>query len=404
MPNISSRGHSIQASPIRSLVPYARKAEKEGKKVYYLNIGQPDIPTPEKALVAMRQKTSPIIKYGPSEGFLSLREKVADYYLRFNADLSPSDIVVTTGASEAILFVLLACCDTHDEIIIPEPFYANYIGFAHTSNVRIVAATTTLEDKFKLPEPQDFEKLISPKTKAILLCNPGNPTGQLYTKDQLQQLISLVIERDLFLIVDEVYKEFCYDQDFTSVLSFNEASKHVIVIDSISKVFSSCGARVGYLITKNASIIENVIKFAQMRLCPPHFGQVLAEACYDGAIDYIQEAKEEYKKRREVLHKGLSKIEGLKTYKPDAAFYNIVELPIPDVTKFCTWMLKEFEYNNQTVMLAPADGFYKDPELGKNQARIAYVLNSEHLENALTCLGNALVRYASLVESKSLSS
>jgi len=393
MPFTSNRGSNITASPIRSLVPFARKAEKDGKKVFYLNIGQPDIPTPTTALNAMKKESNSIIKYGPSEGFYSLREKVAIYYNRFNGRLIADDVIVTTGASEAILFVLLACCDINDEIIIPEPFYANYIGFAHTSNVKIVSASTTLEDKFKLPDPSVFEKLITENTKAIFLCNPGNPTGQLYTQEQLQKLISLAIDRNIFLIVDEVYKEFCYDQEFTSVLSFPEADEHVIVIDSISKVFSSCGARIGYLITKNKEFRDTAIKFAQMRLCPPHFGQVLAEACYDDAINYINEAKAEYKKRREVLHKGLLKIEGLKTYKPDAAFYNIIELPIPDVTDFCKWMLAEFSYENKTVMLAPADGFYQNSSLGKNQARIAYVLNCKDLEEALTCLNHALITY-----------
>jgi aspartate aminotransferase len=393
MPNNSNRGEEIGASPIRSLMPYANQAKAQGKHVFHLNIGQPDIETPAAALEAIRNLGDDIIAYGPSAGLPSLRKKVATYYDKFDANLKDEDIYVTTGASEAILLALVSCCDIGDEVIIPEPFYANYLGFSHMSSVKIRPLTTQFESGFSLPSPSEFEALINEKTKAIFLCNPGNPTGQVYEKEALAELMYLVEKHDLFLIVDEVYREFCYDVEFTSVLTFEEMKEHVVVIDSISKVFSSCGARIGYLISKNQKLLEVVEKYAQLRLCPPYFGQKLAEACYEDAAEYIKKACQEYIRRREVLYEGLQKIEGLECYFPRAAFYNICRLPVPDAEEFCKWLLSDFEHNGNTIMLAPANGFYANKEIGKNQVRMAYILNAEDLKKAINCLEVALATY-----------
>jgi aspartate aminotransferase len=393
MPNNSKRGNEIGASPIRSLMPYANQAKAEGKHVFHLNIGQPDIETPPAALESIRYLGNDIVAYGPSAGLPSLRKKVANYYDKFDANLQLEDVFVTTGASEAILLALVACCDIGDEVIIPEPFYANYLGFSHMSSVTIRPLSTHFENGFALPSPSEFEALINSRTKAIFLCNPGNPTGQLYQKEELEELMYLVKKHDLFLIVDEVYREFCYDMAFTSVLTFESMKEHVVVIDSISKVFSSCGARIGYLITKNRKLQEAVEKYAQLRLCPPYFGQKLAEACYENAAEYIEKARQEYIRRREVLYDALQKIEGLECYFPQAAFYNICRLPVPDAEEFCKWMLSDFEHNGNTVMLAPANGFYSNKEIGKNQVRMAYILNCEDLQSAVECLGVALATY-----------
>lgn len=367
MPRHSNRGATLSQSPIRSLLPFARQAKASGKKVYHLNIGQPDIPTPPEALAAVKKIDEKIIEYGASEGLFSLRQKVASYYEKYQAGLTPQDVFVTTGASEAILFALLCTCDPGDEIIIPEPFYANYLGFAHMASIHITPLTTELENQFELPAPEKFEELINPKTKAIFLCNPGNPTGQLYSKRDLEKLMELVSRHNLFLYVDEVYREFCYDQEFTSVFAFRGMEENVIVIDSISKVFSACGARVGYLITKNKDVQKTVEKYAQLRLCPPYFGQKLAEACYDYVDEYIQPVKNEYIRRREILFNELKTINGLQLYKPAAAFYNMVGLPINDAAHFCKWLLTDFSLNNSTVMLAPGNGFYFNKNLGKNE-------------------------------------
>ncbi|HMP29200.1 MAG TPA: pyridoxal phosphate-dependent aminotransferase [Saprospiraceae bacterium] len=393
MPIHSKRGETLGHSPIRVLMPFARKAKAEGKHVFHLNIGQPDIETPPQALEAIRNNNETIIPYGPSEGLPSLRTRVAHYYSTLGISIQSDDVFVTTGASEAILFTFFSCCDEFDEVIIPEPFYANYIGFGHTSSIKIVPIPSTLETEFALPTVDKFEELITPKTKAILLCNPGNPTGCLYTKEELSQLMALVKKYDLFIIVDEVYREFCYDIEFTSVLTFDEMSEHIIVIDSISKVFSSCGARIGFLITKNKAIQKVVEKYAQLRLCPPYYGQKLAEVCYDHAHDYIPKAKAEYFKRREVLYNGLKSIEGVNCYKPKAAFYNMTELPVHDASHFCQWMLESFSYENKTVMLAPGSGFYFHRAYGLNQVRIAYILNETDLAEALNCLSEGLRHY-----------
>ena len=393
MPEGSKRGRLLNQSPIRGLVPLAREAKRNGLKVLHLNIGQPDIKTPEKALEMVQQNHGTIVKYGPSEGLPELRAIVRDYYDKFNANLIPEDIYVTTGASEAIMFALFATCNEGDEIIIPEPFYANYIGFAEVCSISIVPVTTTLESKFNLPNPMEFEALITPRTKAIFLCNPGNPTGQLYDKEQLEALSAVVLKHNLFLIVDEVYREFCYNKRFTSVLSFEDLRQNVIVIDSISKVFSSCGARVGYLITSNDSVKNAVNKLGQLRLCPPYFGQLLALACYKEGDSYIDAAREEYRKRRLILSEGLKQIPGVQSYLPDAAFYNIAQLPVENTTAFCEWLLTDFSKDGQTVMLAPADGFYFNQHLGQQQVRIAYVLNEVDLKVALDVLRNALDVY-----------
>ncbi len=398
MPKVSKRGESIIESPIRSLIPSAREAKRNGKKIYHLNIGQPDIPTPQEALDAIRNHQNTIIKYGPSEGFLSLRKTVARYYDKFDGEVNYQNIYITTGASEAILFTLMACCDLHGEIIIPEPFYANYFGFASMAHLQIKPVTTELKNGFALPGVGDFERLITDKTNAILLCNPGNPTGQLYSASELELLVDLAVERDIFLIVDEVYREFCYDKAFTSVLSFAKGKEHVVVIDSISKIFSACGARVGSIATKNSRILDVLNKYAQLRLCPPHYGQILAEVCYQYMELYISEVKVEYKKRREILYQELSSIAGTTHYKPDAAFYNMVELPVNDAQDFCKWLLTEFSWEGSSVMLAPASGFYYHSAHGKRQVRIAYILNETDLKKAVACIKHGLEAYSETVE------
>lgn len=396
MPIHSKRGETLGHSPIRVLSPYAIAAKAKGNHVFHLNIGQPDIPTPPQALEALKKSTETIIPYGPSEGLPSLREKVAHYYETLKSKISAKDVFVTTGASEAIILALYACCDEEDEMIIPEPFYANYLGFAHTSSIKIVPVESSLKEEFALPSVHKFEELITSKTKAILLCNPGNPTGCLYTKKELTQLMELVKRYDLYLIVDEVYREFCYDEEFTSVLSFDDVNEHVIVIDSISKVFSACGARIGFLITRNEAIKKVIEKYAQLRLCPPHLGQKLAENCYDYANDYIEAAKAEYKIRRQILYKGLSAIDGVQCYLPKAAFYNMTALPVADANHFCKWLLTDFNHDHKTVMLAPGSGFYMNKENGFNQVRIAYILNQHDLEEATYCLKLALDQYRNI--------
>ena len=397
MPKVSERGQLQTQSPIRSLVPFADQAKADGVEILHLNIGQPDILTPTTALNRIKNLEEDIIKYGPSAGIPSLRKKVAEYYNEINISITPEQVYVTTGASEAIQFALFSCFDPGDEIIIPEPFYANYLGYAQISQVNIIPITSEFDKQFALPAPERFSSLINENTKAIFLCNPGNPTGQLYTKEELEALVEVVKKNDLYLIVDEVYREFCYDSEFTSVLQFDEISENVIVIDSISKVFSSCGARVGYLITKSEQLRTVIDKYAQLRLCPPALGQIMAEACYTDYRPYINEAKEEYNKRRKVLYNRLSKIEGVKCYYPSAAFYNMAELPIDDATKFCKWMLTDFRHEGKTVMFAPADGFYSNQELGKKQVRIAFILNEEKLEQAMDCLEIALKEYQKIM-------
>ena len=389
----STRGLELSQSPIRSLIPFAREAKAKGVEILHLNIGQPDIVTPVAAMDQVKSLEDEVISYGSSEGMLSLRERVARYYKKFDINVQANDLMVTTGASEAIQFSLFSAFDPGDEIIIPEPFYANYLGYTQMSGINIVPVTSSLESEFALPSTEAFYEAITKKTKGIFLCNPGNPTGKLYSRASLERLAKLVKDEGLFLIVDEVYREFCYEDDFYSVLNIEEIREHVIVIDSISKVFSSCGARIGYVVTRNQELIASMLRYAQLRLCPPHFGQILALACYDACDTYLPEVKEEYNERRLYLYDRLSQMEGVQTYLPPAAFYNVVELPVDDAELFCKWMLTEFSLNGQTVMMAPCDGFYIDKSLGKKQVRIAYVLNRDKLAQAMDCLEAGLIAY-----------
>ncbi len=383
-------------SPIRSLIPYARDAKSKGVDVIHLNIGQPDIETPQVAIERLKAYDNAIIEYGASEGDINLRKVVQQYYCDNVSVIDLEDIYVTTGASEAIMFTLFSCFDSHEEIIIPEPFYANYIGFAHTSGVNLVPVTSRLEDGFKLPSPEAFIQKITTSTKAIFLCNPGNPTGNLYSKSELEEIAQLVKKYDLFLIVDEVYREFCYDDEFTSVLALNDIRDHVVVIDSISKVFSACGSRIGFIVSRNDEIMANILKYAQLRLCPPMIGQYMATACFEGRLTYLEQVKEEYNQRRKFLYNRLSKIEGVKIYMPKAAFYIMTELPVEDASHFAMWLLKDFDLNGRTIMLAPGNGFYLNQENGKSQVRIAFVLGVEELGAAMDILEAALQEYAQL--------
>lgn len=400
MPLVSQRGKEMTQSPIRSLLPFARKAKQEGAKVYHLNIGQPDIETPASAIDRLKKYDHKIIEYGASEGETELREVVCDYYKKYVADVDINHIYVTTGASEAILFALFACFDTDDEIIIPEPFYANYIGFSHVSGVNMVPVTSSIHDGFRLPSPSAFVDKISDRTKAIFLCNPGNPTGNLYSEKELQEIAELVIKYDLFLIVDEVYREFCYDQTFTSVLQLSGLNDHVVVVDSISKVFSSCGTRIGFIVSRNQKLMDNILKYAQLRLCPPMIGQHVAVACFEDRSGYLEEVKEEYNRRRLFLYERLSRMEGVTSYLPQAAFYIMTELPVPDAGKFCQWLLSEFRSDGRTIMMAPGDGFYLTPEIGKSQVRIAFVLGIPELSIAMDILEEALTTYSAVIKSQ----
>lgn len=393
MPKVSKRGITAPNSPIRKLTPFANKAKADGKQIYHLNIGQPDIPSPSAAIDAVKNDQTEVIAYGPAQGNLTLRKKYAQYYNTFGANLQEGDIFVTSGASEAIVFAISACCDPGDEVLIPEPFYANYIGFANFCSTNVVPVSSYLETAFDLPDIQKFRAKITDKTKAILLCNPGNPTGKVYSKEDLEAIIELTLEKDIFLIIDEVYKEFCYDREFCSALQFEQVKEQVIVIDSISKIFSLCGARIGFLMTKNNSLQATIMKFAQMRLCPSYYGQLLAEASFENRAAYIAEIKEEYRKRRDTLYQELQKIEDISIYLPEGAFYIIAGLPVDDAEAFCTWMLSDFSYHNKTVMLSPAAGFYANTELGKQQIRIAFILNSEDICKAMECLRVGIKAY-----------
>lgn len=395
MPQVSHRGKLMTQSPIRSLLPYARQAKEEGAKVYHLNIGQPDIKTPVYALEALRQYSHKIVKYGASEGEIFLRQVVCDYYCQHVAPVGIEDIYVTTGASEAIMFALFSAFNAGEEIIIPEPFYANYIGFSHVSGVALRPVTSSIDKAFSLPKPQNFIDRITERTKAIFLCNPSNPTGSLYTRRELEEIAHIVRKYDLFLIVDEVYREFCYDTGFTSILSLPDLEKNVIVVDSVSKVFSACGSRIGFIVSRNKSLMASVLKYAQLRLCPPMIGQEVAAACYRDRSTYLTEVKEEYNRRRLYLYERLSMMEGVKSYLPKAAFYIMTELPVDDATAFCKWLLKDFRYNGATVMLAPGDGFYLNPEFGRRQVRIAFVLGVPELTVAMDVLEKGLKEYQS---------
>ena len=394
MPRISDKGIRMPESPIRKLVPFAEAAKKEGKTVFHLNIGQPDIKTPKVALDAIHNFSDKVVEYSHSAGFESYRKGLASYYRNLGIDINHENIMVTTGGSEALLFGLNSCLDTGDEIIIPEPFYANYNGFSISAGVTVKPIATNINNGFALPAIEEFEKLITPKTKAILICNPGNPTGYLYSKEELETLKDIVIKHNLFLFADEVYREFCYDgMQHHSVLNLEGIEKNAIVIDSTSKRYSMCGIRVGCIVSKNNEVMGTALKFAQARLSPPTFGQVAGEAALNTSISYFEEVSTEYVERRDLLIGGLNKIEGVVCPKPKGAFYCIAELPVDDADKFAQWLLEDFAYEGATIMVAPAAGFYSTPNTGTKQVRIAYVLNKESLQKAVKCLEEALKVY-----------
>lgn len=396
MPKISVKGNSMPESPIRKLVPFAEAAIKKGRKIYQLNIGQPDIKTPSLALDAVRNHKIEVLSYSHSAGFEGYRNKLATYYSKHDIPLNSDEIIITTGGSEALLFAMGSIADAGDEIIIPEPFYANYNGFATASGIKIVPVESKIETNFALPPIADFEKLITAKTKAILICNPGNPTGYLYTKDEIDQLAEIAIKHDIFLVADEVYREFAYDgAKHYSVMSIEKLKDHAIMIDSVSKRYSMCGARIGCLASKNKEVIATAMKFAQARLSPPTFEQIASEAALDTPQSYFDEVIEEYTLRRNILIAGLESIEGVKVATPKGAFYCIAELPIKSADDFAKWLLEEYQLDNETIMIAPAAGFYSTPNTGLNQVRIAYVLKKENLERAIEILKQALTVYNS---------
>ena len=394
MPNISNKGLNMPESPIRKLVPFAEKAKRNGKTVFHLNIGQPDIETPKVALDAVKDFSSQVVEYSHSAGFESYRKGLASYYQSLGISVNFDDLMVTTGGSEALLFALNSCLDAGDEVIIPEPFYANYNGFSTSSGITVKPISTSIENGFALPPIDDFEKLISAKTKAILICNPGNPTGYLYSEEELKRLRDLVKKHDLFLFADEVYREFCYDGNkHISVLNLDGLEDNAVVIDSTSKRYSMCGIRVGCIVSKNKEVISTALKFAQARLSPPTFGQVAGEAALSTPKEYFDNVSNEYVNRRDLLVEGLNKIKGVICPKPKGAFYAIAQLPVDNAEKFAQWLLEEFDHNNETLMVAPAAGFYSTEGEGYNQVRIAYVLNLASLKKAIICLEEALKIY-----------
>ena len=395
MPSISTKGNLMPESPIRKLVPYAEKAKQKGIKVFHLNIGQPDIETPKNAINAVKNADIKILAYSKSEGDLVLREKISEYYKTFNVLVSSSEIIVTSGASEALLFSIGSIMDPNDEIIIPEPFYANYNGFSVANGVKIVPIFSSIDDNFSLPNIEEFENLITDKTKAILICNPNNPTGYVYSKEELKRLIKIVKKHNLFLIVDEVYREFTYDGiSHTSIMEFNEVSENAIVIDSVSKRYSMCGARIGCIISKNKEFLNTAMKFAQARLSPPSLAQIASTAALDTGKDYFEKIIEEYNKRRVVLIKGLKDIPGVKVSEPKGAFYCVAELPVEDSEDFAKWLLESYNLNKKTIMIAPAGGFYSTPNTGNKQVRIAYVLNENDLKDSIEILKKGLIEYS----------
>ena len=394
MPKISNRGIQMPSSPIRKLVPFAEQAKSEGAHVYHLNIGQPDIKTPEIALAAVKNNNISILAYSRSEGSDQYRSKLADYYKANQIEVEANDIIVTTGGSEALQFILGSIMDQEDEIIIPEPFYANYNGFSTAQGINVIPVVSKIENNFALPPISEFEKLITAKTKAVLICNPGNPTGYLYSKEEINQLEQLVIKHDLFLISDEVYREFCYDgYTHNSIMSKQSLSDHAIMIDSVSKRYSMCGARIGCLVTKNKSVYNTALKFAQARLSPPTYAQIASEAALCTPDSYFQKVINEYSNRRNILIEELQKIDGVKVATPKGAFYCIVELPITNADDFAQWLLEKFRVNNETIMIAPASGFYATEGLGKNQVRIAYVLKKAELISSVNILKEGLKVY-----------
>ena len=396
MPTISQRGQVMPASPIRKLVPFAEEAKKRGRTVFHLNIGQPDIQTPEIALTSLRNLDKKVLEYSHSAGYEGYRRKLAAYYQSIGIQIDYTQLMITTGGSEAILFTLMATLDPGDEIIIPEPFYANYNGFAIAAGVKVIPVVSRIEENFALPVIARFEELITPRTKAIMICNPNNPTGYLYSLEELNQLREVVKRHNLYLFSDEVYREFCYDgQEHHSVLNLKEVDDRTVMFDSTSKRFSMCGIRVGTVVTRNKDLMDSLIKFAQARLSPPGLGQIAAEAALETPGSYFHEVREEYTARRNYLVDGLNSIPGVFCPKPQGAFYTTVRLPVRDAEHFAQWLLTDFHHHNQTVMLAPANGFYSSPGLGANEVRIAYVLKLEDLKNAVECLRAALKEYSS---------
>jgi aspartate aminotransferase len=394
MPKLSEKGKMMPASPIRKLVPYAEDAKKRGVKVYHLNIGQPDIKTPEIALEAIRNYNDNLVAYSHSAGNSSYRIKLAEYYNKYNIHIKPDEIIVGAGASEALLITMQSIMDQGDEIIIPEPFYANYNGFATNAGIKVVPINSTIESGFALPPINEFEKAITSKTKAILVCNPNNPTGYLYSEEELNVLKALALKYDLFLIADEVYREFCYDgRKHHSVMNLDGLDQHTVLIDSVSKRYSMCGVRIGVMISKNKELMNTAMKFAQARLSPPSFGQIAAEAAIATPNQYFVEVLEEYHKRRNTVVEAINKIEGAFCPNPSGAFYVVAALPIDDSDRFCQWLLESFQYENQTVMLAPATGFYSTKGRGLNEVRISYVLNVNDLEKSMKALEEALKVY-----------
>ncbi len=394
MPKISQKAVDMPASPIRKLVPYADKAKKEGKKVYHLNIGQPDIETPEVALNAIKDFNQKVIEYSHSAGFESYRVGLAEYYQKTGIPVNMEDIIITTGGSEALIFGFMSTCDPGDEIIIPEPFYANYNGFAVTAGLSVVPVASSIESGFALPPVEEFEKKITAKTKAILICNPGNPTGYLYSKEELEKLRDIVKKHDLFLFADEVYREFCYDGAVPfSTMNLEGIENNVIMIDSVSKRYSMCGARIGALISKNKEVIASALKFGQARLSPPTIDQIASEAALKTPQSYFDDVVAEYVQRRNIMVDGLNNIPGVFCPKPSGAFYCVAKFPVDDTEKFCQWLLEDYQYEGATVMMAPASGFYSTIGSGKNEARIAYVLNQDSLKASVKILEEALKVY-----------
>ncbi|HXB06019.1 MAG TPA: pyridoxal phosphate-dependent aminotransferase [Puia sp.] len=397
MLTISQRGQQMPASPIRKLVPFAEAAKKKGTKVYHLNIGQPDIETPKMALDAVRHFDFKVLEYSHSAGNESYRRKLAAYYKRVGIDVDYQQIIITTGGSEAILFGFMSCLDAGDEVIIPEPFYANYNGFAVAANVVVKPLTSYIKDGFALPPVAEFEKLITPRTRGIVICNPNNPTGYLYSREEMETLKEIVIRHGLYLFSDEAYRDFCYSGEHISAMNLKGAGQNVLMMDTISKRYSACGGRIGALVTRNQAVLDTVMKFAQARLSPPSFAQILGEAATDLPADYFNATRAEYLKRRDVLVQRLNQMPGVYCPNPGGAFYAMASLPVDDTDVFCQWLLESFSYNNQTVMLAPAGGFYGTKGLGKKEVRLAYVLNTEDLTKAMDCLERALEEYPGVV-------
>ncbi|MBF1627640.1 MULTISPECIES: pyridoxal phosphate-dependent aminotransferase [Prevotella] len=399
MPEISVRGLEMPESPIRKLAPLAAAAKERGTKVYHLNIGQPDLPTPQCGLDALKNIDRKILEYSPSQGNLSYRKKLCDFYKKFNINVTPDDIIITSGGSEAVLFSFMSCLNPGDEIIIPEPAYANYMAFAISAGAKIKTIATSIEEGFALPKVEQFEKLINERTRAIMICNPNNPTGYLYTRREMNQIRDLVKKYDLYLFSDEVYREYIYTgSPYISAMHLQGIENNTILIDSVSKRYSECGIRIGALITKNEEIRKAVMKFCQARLSPPLIGQIVAEASLDAPQSYYRDVYDEYVERRKCLIDGLNRIPGVYSPIPMGAFYTVAKLPVDDSDKFCRWCLEEFSYEGETVMMAPASGFYTTPGAGRNQVRIAYVLKREDLQRALFILQKALEAYPGRVK------